>query len=704
MDKIGFRYFLLILFCFSFFQLSAQCMYHPITLEERVQNAKEIVSGKITSSHSYWDFEHKNIYTLYRFKVNAWFKGTRRDQEIGVISMGGIVGEDGQETYPTVRLSEYNEYILFLEGDNAKIDDRLVRIFEPGLMQTLLYADQQGALTYQFGVYHDHMSQFPPKSEAEMFSVLSSLIGKSPRSPGKSVIIPRAYSPQTPLSGKSQTPITSFAPDPTNGGTIVAGDQLAIQGAGFGAGAGTVFFSNADDGGATFTASGVATDIISWTATDILVKPAQRAGTGPININGAMTSATSLTIDYAHICINSSFSGFGVSTRQRYYHRDMNGLGGYSFLYNTGSGFAANAPAVAAFERALATWRCATYMNFSSAGNTASGFAADGINVVNFDGTLPVGVLGRATSRFSGGATGGCSLANTVWCVNEIDVQFFTDPPTGCCSWNYGPAAPGFLQYDLESVAVHELGHGHGLGHRIAPASVMHFSISNGASIRSPDATEIAGGNARVAYSTAATCFNPAACGSGPMVAIPIGACILPLETTDLEGIYLPDIGNQLTWNLFSESALTGFTVERSNNGIQFSQIGNVEVRANGGYPEKYEFIDNSFPLPLQAFYRLKTRNQNGEAAYSETIEINLQKNPLVLLNQGFERGEVNVIVPEEENISFTLLDLRGRKLFSTQLSKGKHLLPTSNLPNGIYLYSATNSTRSTQGKLLLRR
>lgn len=699
------KYFLRIaLFCWaaSFGQIAlAQCMYYPVALEQRVQQAEGIVFGKLVDSHSYWDSAYKNIYTLYRFRVDGWLKGDDRSRrEVGIIAMGGVVGDQAQETYPTVRLYDYNSYVLFLEGDNHEVDDRALRQAEPGLMQTMLYADQQGALTEQWGQYHDQMRLFEPMDETSMFAMLEKMAGERFTSPGGGRLEPRIYVPPMSGSGKISA-ITSFSPNPTNGGTIVTTDFVTITGSGFGAAAGTVFYTNADDGGATFTATGVATDNTSWSDGNIVNKPAPNAGTGPINVNGAFTSGSNLTVTYAHTAVVSNFSGFGSNTRQRYYHRNMNGAGGMYFLYNTTSGFSANAAAVAAFERSLQTWRCLTFINWFSNGTTATGFASDGVNIVIFDGTLPVGVLGRATSRFQGGANGGCTLANTVWCVSEIDIQFFTDPPTAGFPWEYGPAAPSFSEYDFESVATHELGHGHGLQHRIAAGQTMNFAISNGAQARTPAANEVTGGAVRMAYSSVATCLNPAACGTGPMTLLNAGNCTLPVDVTIFQGEYDPDLGNVLSWTTVQEQNMLGYFVERSFDGHDFASIGFEPASGSGQDGQQYGFVDAEPGLPSRCFYRLQQRDLDGQYEYSQTIEVLRPGQQPYLV--GYDADARELVVVSSEACRFSLMDLQGRQLFVQDIAPGSNRIAMPDLAAAPYIWRMDGASGQLAGKMLIR-
>ncbi len=521
-----------------------QCLTVPIPLSERLNAADYVFVGQPIAQKAYWDENRSNIYTLTTLEVTAYLKGEGPAQ-VSVITMGGVVGGDAQITYPSLKLKGYNEYLLMVNEAPAAIKEPT--LIDLDLPQWLPYADSQGALTKQGEFYFDLYAE-PKTTEVDLFERIESLTGRPARTPNGENFNPREGA--TGVFGKVAFPITNITPNPTNGGTIVPADFVTITGSGFGTES-NVFYANADDGGATLVATGVGSDNISWSDTEVVNKPASDAGTGTVSVNG---QTSSLTIDYAHTDINSDFSGFSEVTRQRYYLVDVDGAGGLTMTYNTS--FNANTDAVAAYERALSTWRCATFVNFSvdKMSTTAIATAAnDSVNVVTFDGSLPSGVLGRATSRFSGSGNGSCNMANTVWYLRELDVQFDPDPISGGQTWNYGPDATTLAEYDFESVAVHELGHGHGLGHRIQSGTMMHYAISNGSDIRSPNAAEIAGGDAKVAYSTLALCLTPGGV-NGPMVALTAGTCSLTesadLVVTKMTSNATPDEGDTLTYTV----------------------------------------------------------------------------------------------------------------------------------------------------------
>ena len=531
-------------------KLAAQCMTYPIGIHEKEENASIIVLGHPKSQHSYWDENKSRIYTLHIIEVSAYFKGNNGAKEIGVIITGGTVGKEALHVFPRFNIYPENEYIFFLKGDNYQIDHKDLRKKRPNFIQSETYADAQGAITKQFGMYSELHNKTKYDEHAQ-FARITQFTQQAITTPEGKPFLPRTQmdkilfnlSPtqknelkiKNPLwkdlisnPSFSLMPITNFTPSTTHGGTVDNANYITIIGSNFGV-EDAVFYSNADDGGQTFVGTPYPSDILSWTNSSIEEKVHQNAGTGPIQVNGS-TSSNDLQVDWSHNCIYETFAGFAEFTRQRFFLVDMNNLGGYTFTYN--SNFNNNSAAKAAFERALETWRCATYVNWQIGTSTTNiGSASnDNVNVITFNSALPAGILGRSFSYYSGVATGVCDEENTIWWTREKDIEFDTPPTTGA-SWNFGPGGStlGAATYDFESVALHELGHLHGLGHTIDAANdVMHYVLFNGTDKRDLSTKDIAGGDAKMDYSTDDNeyCFFPSNF-NGEMVALTSTSCSL---------------------------------------------------------------------------------------------------------------------------------------------------------------------------------
>ena len=312
---------------------------------------------------------------------------------------------------------------------------------------------------------------------------------------------------------KTTPSITNFSPTTVTAGT---GTQLTINGSNFGGTAGTVGFSDANDGGASFF-NVLPSQIISWNTNQIVVEVPDRAGTGIIRVTNtdpsSVNSVATLTVSYAHLNVESDNVNPGTEIAYPTQHIDDNENGGYTWQFFTD--FNNNSPAKSAFLRALDSWRCTgTNINWSVGPVTTIDVVAnDGVNIVRFDNgaELPAGVLGRCTSRYGACFAGGGTSLD--WFVSELDIVFNDN-----FTWNFDMGAPGGSEFDFESVAVHELGHGHQLGHVIDTDDVMHFSLSNGEEQRTPSANNLAGGNNVMTRSTTST-----VCGEGLMTSFTCG-------------------------------------------------------------------------------------------------------------------------------------------------------------------------------------
>jgi len=294
-------------------------------------------------------------------------------------------------------------------------------------------------------------------------------------------------------------------------GSIEETDELVIEGSGFGATPGTIEFPNSDSGGRTLTSIDQASDISSWTDTRISVKIPTRAGTGNVlvkNSAGSTVGSAPIQISYAINTLYSSFRSFESKTRQNVKFTNRNDAGGYTMQLNTTSGFAGS-NAVFPFEQAVDTWICASGVNWQiDKSGTTEGFANDGNCVILYEPNLPIGVLGITTSRYKASGNSSCSFHNTVWYLKEFDIQFVSDESLGSFSWNFGPWPPQISQYDFQSIALHELGHAHGLGHVIDEDEIMHFSVKNGVERRTLTTHAHDGSNAKINVGTQPNCIS----------------------------------------------------------------------------------------------------------------------------------------------------------------------------------------------------
>jgi PKD repeat protein len=306
--------------------------------------------------------------------------------------------------------------------------------------------------------------------------------------------------------------ITSISATNVTAGTSTV---LTINGSNFGTtrGSGMVGFRDADFGDDRYYYSPSSWVYQVWSDTKIKVIVPARAGTGKIKIvnnsGNYIESTADLIVDWSHT--NTTPTSASAPFYETL-HRGINATRGYKLQLN--SNFSANADATVSFIRALEEWRCETKINWTLGTDTdSSSMKRDSMNLVRFT-RFDDSRLAAAYSRYSS-----CTISNStvpLWYVVEVDLEF-----DSVANWHYGTGAPGISQYDFESAAAHELGHGHQLAHVDNDQQVMHYTKGKGE--RQPDlvALDIAAGNYVINKST-----NTWGC-SASMTELPLGSCVL---------------------------------------------------------------------------------------------------------------------------------------------------------------------------------
>jgi hypothetical protein len=453
----------------------AQKLLKHTPIKQQVENSSLIVEGKVIAKRSYWDLDKKSIYTANTVEVYKVFKG-EPILTIDVITAGGTIELFAQIVSPSLKLYDNDMGVFMLYKSDVKLNKKSKSVkneFSP-------YGSLQGY--YKYNLKKDLViNPFNKKQgiATGFYDELKSYI-KTDYIQMKNFDV---VSKQSELRKSVSLPPSSitFSPSAVSAGTQTV---LTINGSGFGATEGTVSFSNSDDGGVTFV-DALNSQVLTWSDTQITVEVPFQAGTGPIQVTDIGSSSASssgiLTISYSELNVVSDAVSPGTNVAYNTQHIDNNGPGGYTWRMFTG--FNSNTSAKDAFVRAFNTWICSSNINWIIGSTTTiDAIADDNINVIRFDNgsELPVDVLGRFTSYWNGCFASGGSTLN--WFVEELDIVFDDDT-----DWFYDIGLPAISQYDFESVALHELGHGHQLSHVSDTTfdgdnldDVMHYALSNG--------------------------------------------------------------------------------------------------------------------------------------------------------------------------------------------------------------------------------
>ncbi|MFI5171983.1 MAG: T9SS type A sorting domain-containing protein, partial [Chitinophagales bacterium] len=156
-----------------------------------------------------------------------------------------------------------------------------------------------------------------------------------------------------------------------------------------------------------------------------------------------------------------------------------------------------------------------------------------------------------------------------------------------------------------------------------------------------------------------------------------------------------PDIDHiALSWSTSTEINNDHFTIEKSNNGIQFYAIGRVEGNGSSTEINNYHFNDDD-PLAGMNYYRLQQSDFNGGVEYSKIVSINwLHENIFLQVSPNPFTETISIILnaPEHGSALITIVDATGAVMMFKSIAalKGSQniRLNTTQLPVGIYLLS----------------
>ncbi|MEL0455026.1 T9SS type A sorting domain-containing protein [Flavobacteriaceae bacterium SZ-1-7] len=441
----------------------AQGVLKEVSLERQINKSSLVVEGKVVAKRSVWNAEQNRILTINTIEVYKSFKG-KSNLQIEIVTPGGTIESITQTITPSLKLNINDTGVFTLYDNNIALASHA----KSSLKKYKAYSSLQGFYKYDL---LNNVATNPFKKSKNISNNLYNQITAITKEPYKELVSFDVAAKSALLADKSSgalaPAITGVEPLTVTAGN---GDTITITGSGFGANPGKVEFENADDGGASFVEA-LTSQILSWDDGTIVVEVPTEAGTGNIrvtdNTSASIVSTEILVVSYALLNYNRA----GVAILPQHF-----GTQGTGMTWQMHTEFDANTAAKESFLRAMETWRCETKINWVlGSATTIKEGVIDDTNVIAFDdATNPLedGVLGQCRTT-----TGSCGDTRDL--VTELDVIFDNDT-----EWNYGPDPTG-LAFDFETVALHELGHGHQLGHVIDDTGdVMHFSIAAGEDLR----------------------------------------------------------------------------------------------------------------------------------------------------------------------------------------------------------------------------
>lgn len=168
----------------------------------------------------------------------------------------------------------------------------------------------------------------------------------------------------------------------------------------------------------------------------------------------------------------------------------------------------------------------------------------------------------------------------------------------------------------------------------------------------------------------------------------------------------------EIHWTTSSEINNDYFTVEKSDNGITFKEIGMVKGAGNSNTLIDYQLTDYEYVQGKINYYRLKQTDFDGKSKTFPMVTIDCNQNnrnfDLTLLDNPITQSSIKYNLNSDRNglVQMCLYNIHGREIDKNTfyhrqgLNTYSHTLPSS-LPRGVYLLSVSDGINKKTVKLI---
>ena len=170
----------------------------------------------------------------------------------------------------------------------------------------------------------------------------------------------------------------------------------------------------------------------------------------------------------------------------------------------------------------------------------------------------------------------------------------------------------------------------------------------------------------------------------------------IPVELTAFFALNTKD-GIMLKWVTSTEANNSGFSIQRSSDYENYTDVAFVKGSGTTTQPHEYNFIDKISEAGIY-YYRLKQIDFDGSYEYSNVVEANVNAPSDYVLEQNFPNPfnpstVIKFSLPVDSKVTIDLYNTLGEKvdqLANKEFSTGNHEVnfDASRLSNGIYYYT----------------
>jgi hypothetical protein len=159
----------------------------------------------------------------------------------------------------------------------------------------------------------------------------------------------------------------------------------------------------------------------------------------------------------------------------------------------------------------------------------------------------------------------------------------------------------------------------------------------------------------------------------------------LPVSLLSFQGHAL-DKNIVLSWQTSEEKSNDFFTIEKSENGIDWKTIGTIEGSETSAQLLSYSFVDDKPEAGIQ-YYRLKQTDMDGTSSYFQVISIDYSSSTKITVFPNPTWGTVNLLTPDTFDGTVRIYSMTGQDVFFQEIGQGNvHTLDINSIAPGVYI------------------
>ncbi|HXB92840.1 MAG TPA: T9SS type A sorting domain-containing protein, partial [Puia sp.] len=202
-------------------------------------------------------------------------------------------------------------------------------------------------------------------------------------------------------------------------------------------------------------------------------------------------------------------------------------------------------------------------------------------------------------------------------------------------------------------------------------------------------------------------CSNPSLFGPSTLTAAgAVQGITLPVILNGFSAMLNNDKTITLDWNTQMEMNSSRFTIERSNDGASWTDIGTVKAKGNSALPTDYTFTDEH-PAAGINYYRLRMEDLDNTYQYTQVVVIRTSIVSNISFFPNPARDFVNVSLGQTTGATVTvrLINQSGQVLQERQAEAGSNTIlsfPVQRYAAGLYILSVSSSDGFRESSKLL--